>query len=196
MIQLVIGGSGSGKSEYAEMTAMVNCNQYKEDASMIYLATMQNYDRECQNKIDRHRKQRAGKHFETVECAKDLHLLNLKPTSCILLECLSNLLANEMYREDVKQRKKDVVEEILLGIRHLSDTTKNLIIVSNQVFSDGEAYDPETMKYIEQLGKLLEEISRMDVCTRVTEVVFSIPIELKNTEQIRKTEENKNVGIL
>ena len=54
MITLITGGSGSGKSAYAEkyICRVSNENGYKEK---YYIATMQVFDDEGQRKIDRHR---------------------------------------------------------------------------------------------------------------------------------------------
>ena len=40
------------------------------------------------------------------------------------------------------------MEEILQGIRQLKDRAKNLVVVTNEVFSDGISYDPDTMRYL------------------------------------------------
>ena len=50
MFILVTGGSGSGKSEFAENIAM------KLGGKMLYVATMKPYDDECLKRIERHKK--------------------------------------------------------------------------------------------------------------------------------------------
>ena len=67
MIVLVTGGSGSGKSAFAERL-IENLPREKR----VYAATMQVYDGESVRRVQRHRAQRAGLGFETVECPKDL----------------------------------------------------------------------------------------------------------------------------
>ena len=57
MITLIMGGSGSGKSAYAEDYALAQAGE----SSKYYIATMQIYDAEGQRKVERHRKLRAGK---------------------------------------------------------------------------------------------------------------------------------------
>lgn len=54
MITLVLGGSGSGKSAYAEHLLDGKTNKY-------YIATMQVYDAEGEKKVARHRRLRAEK---------------------------------------------------------------------------------------------------------------------------------------
>lgn len=71
MITLITGGSGSGKSAYAEkyICHVSNEKGYKEK---YYIATMQVFDDEGQRKIDRHRRLRAGKGFITIEQHRDI----------------------------------------------------------------------------------------------------------------------------
>ena len=97
MIHLVTGGSGSGKSEYAE-NWLTGIN--KKDGTYIYIATMQPYTEETMKKIERHHRLRAGKGFRTLEKYTDLSELEIPKNQGILLECISNLVANELYRED------------------------------------------------------------------------------------------------
>ena len=58
MITLITGGSGSGKSAYAEEQVLL-----EGEARRIYIATMYPYDEESHRRIDRHRRMRAGKGF-------------------------------------------------------------------------------------------------------------------------------------
>ena len=62
MMTVVTGGSGSGKSAFAE-DKIVSFGPAKR----IYSATMHPYDEESHKRVARHRKMRAGKGFETVE---------------------------------------------------------------------------------------------------------------------------------
>ena len=95
---LVIGGSGSGKSEFAEELAKtIEGNRH------IYLATMISSDDECDRKIMLHQKRREGMGFVTVEKPTRLTELidcgKIAKDDVILLECISNLLANEMFMQ-------------------------------------------------------------------------------------------------
>ena len=97
MILLVTGGSASGKSEYAENRALQLAKT--EQKKLIYLAAMKPFGEEAAKRIERHRQLRAGKGFETVECYTGLENLDFPEDSIILLECMSNLVANEMFEE-------------------------------------------------------------------------------------------------
>ena len=71
MMTVVTGGSGSGKSAFAE-DKIVSFGPAKR----IYIATMHPYDEESHKRVARHRKMRAGKGFETVECYTGLKNLD------------------------------------------------------------------------------------------------------------------------
>ncbi|MBC8585082.1 bifunctional adenosylcobinamide kinase/adenosylcobinamide-phosphate guanylyltransferase [Youxingia wuxianensis] len=172
MLWLIIGASASGKSEYAENLA-VSIGRKKR----IYIATMRPADDECLRRIARHQKMRAEKGFSTIECYCDLKKLKIPPQSTVLLECLSNLVANELYIGAGKNTESAVIE----GIRSLKKQAENLIIVSNEVFCDGEKYDPQTQEYIAVLGRLNQEIAK--IADTVIEIVYSIPIFHKGEER-------------
>ncbi len=127
MIYLVTGGSGSGKSAYAEekLCSLGNYNR-------IYFATMEVSDKEGRKKVERHRKLREGKAFTTIEQGKNLKEIKIPKNSLVLLECMSNLLANEMYAPG--GAGEDSVSEILEGVWNLDRQAKALVVVSNEVF--------------------------------------------------------------
>ena len=172
---LVIGGSGSGKSSYAEETAVsLAQSSYMKK---YYLATMQVFDEEGQSKVMRHRRLRSGKGFFTIEQPVNIHKATAKMAlgeKTVLLECISNLTANEMFSDEKMLEKEQVVEKIIKGIRMLKKETTHLIVVSNNVFEDGIVYDKETMEYIEVMGKINQELA--DMAEQVVEVVVGIPI--------------------
>ena len=176
MLELVTGGSGSGKSAYAESRI---CEWNRQDPKpLFYIATMYPYGEETEKKIERHRILRKGKGFETLEWYTGLKL-HLEEGSLqgsdVLLECMSNLVANEMYMESGAGCHAD--QAILEGIRELNQQCSNLVIVTNEIFSDGCSYDADTIRYIRLLGTL--NIWLAEKASLVTEVVYGIPIRQK-----------------
>ena len=97
----------------------------------------------------------------------------------VLLECMSNLTANEMYQEN--GAGEQTVEEILAGIRYLLGRVRHLVVVTNEIFSDGITYDPDTSRYQQYLGRINSEMGRM--ADTVTEVVYGIPIIVKGEQR-------------
>lgn len=174
MLIVVTGGSGSGKSLYAE--------EYVERLGArirIYLATMKPYGEEGIRKIRRHQEMRKERGFETVECYTGIHNLNFQEDSVILLECMSNLTANEMYKLD--GTKEHIADEIIQGIERIVHSVKHLVVVTNEVFSDGIDYGEETMQYIHTLGEINQRLARM--ADEVIEVVYSIPVFHKKRKE-------------
>ena len=177
MFVTVTGGSGSGKSEYSEnLLLKLDGNG---GGNRIYIATMEPFGEESIRRIKRHRAMRRGKGFETAECYTNLKSVafsdkNGKKPS-VLLECMSNLTANELYRED--GAGEQAVEEILTGIDMLLSRTENLVVVTNEVFSDGIHYGDSTEYYRKLLGKINRELASR--CDAYVEVVYSIPVYYK-----------------
>ena len=196
MLYIVTGGSGSGKSEYAEQTA-VQCRN-RTGGTLWYLATMRIWDDEGRKRVERHRRMRAAKGFETIERYTGLETLELRETfeelnpagldaeqetdslkywesrrvaqkQVLLLECMSNLVLNEFYDQE-----NGAEERILQGIKHLQKQCGDLINVTNEIFSDGVTYEPESERYIELLGRINRELGQM--ADSVTEVVYGIPL--------------------
>ena len=60
MMIVVTGGSGSGKSAYAERQIL-----QLGDMPRYYIATMENRDDESQKRVDRHRAMRAGMYVKS-----------------------------------------------------------------------------------------------------------------------------------
>lgn len=167
MITLVIGGSGSGKSDYAE-------SLLKDTEKKIYLATMPNNDLN-QARIERHIRRRADKGFITREKTSYFSELELPAGYEILLEDLPNLLANEMFNADGTVNE-NAYEIVIDDLSALIKNTDNLVIVSDDIFSSGIEYDPLTEKYMQILGRLHAWIAGRGT---VMEVIAGIALQEK-----------------
>lgn len=183
MMTLIIGGSGSGKSSYAENYIMLRSDEKQK----YYLATMQVFDEEGLKKIERHKILRKGKGFFTIEQPTDIQNAVKKMRGgekTALVECMSNLTANEMFSKELPRTAKQVTEEIVRGIKELKENLSHLVIVSNNVFEDGMVYDETTMEYMKAMGSINERLASM--ADEVVEVVVGIPIWMKRKEWIEK----------
>lgn len=175
MMVFVIGGSGSGKSAYAEELACTLAE--REDTAKYYLAAMQVFDQEDERRVARHRALRKGKGFLTIEQPVRIEsALDKMETGgrTVLLECISNLTANEMFSGTQTRGKEETAELILKGIARLRRNTTHLVVVSNNVFEDGIVYDPSTMDYLDVMGKINRQLAAW--ADRVVEVVAGIPV--------------------
>ncbi len=176
MTIFISGGSSSGKSGIAETKAVNLHKEYKTD-KLYYIATMHSYGKEGEERIKKHREMRFGKGFETLELynTKSINEYHFDKNSTILLECMSNLLANEMYDEATD--KIHIIENIIHTITNLISKCKNLVIVSNEIFNDYVFYDNECKKYIKNLGII--NINLVKLSDIAIESVYGVEIHHK-----------------
>ena len=167
MMILVTGGSGSGKSVFAE-----DCIVFFGNARRIYIATMYPFDEESKKRVKRHQAMRQGKGFDTLECYIGLARAAIPEGSTVLLECMSNLVANEMFQENGAH--ENTVEAVTGGVGFLQKQTKNLVIVTNEIFSEATEYQGDTKLYQEYLGMINQKLE--DMADEVVEVVYGIPV--------------------
>lgn len=200
MFHLITGGSGSGKSEYAE-SEVERLAHLTESEEKYYIATMFPYGEETLQKIRRHQQMRTGKGFVTLECYTDLDRLvasdpflgepSKRPT--VLLECMSNLLANECYMESGAQaRELDPVAEIEKGMETLLQCCEHVVVVTNEVFSDIPVESREMKIYLEYLGRINQWMAKR--ADQVTEVIYGIPLKKKRETVENFSTESANGG--
>ncbi|MBD5161171.1 MAG: bifunctional adenosylcobinamide kinase/adenosylcobinamide-phosphate guanylyltransferase [Oscillibacter sp.] len=168
MFTLIIGGSASGKSEFAESLILASPHMPR-----LYIATMEPFDEECRARIARHRRMRAEKQFETVECYTSLSGLRLAGGGCVLLECLGNLAANELYSPAGAGTAESALHAILSGVDALLKQCDDLVVVSNETFTGGNRYAGETDDYLHLLADANRALARR--ADRVCEVVCGLP---------------------
>lgn len=187
MMELVTGGSGSGKSAYAESAVCrlhgLLCRKTGERTPLYYIADMVPYGRETEEKIANHRRMRAGKGFLTLEWYQDLSGKLIQEGSpsmentCVLLECVSNLTANEMYMEGGAGER--TVEAVVRGVGLLKKKCRHLVVVTNDVFAESVPDSPEMTAYKQNLARI--SLALAEAADRVTEVVYGIPVCLKGS---------------
>lgn len=169
MFALVYGGSGSGKSEFAENLLQ---SQAGKASPLIYVATMYPGDGEARARIARHQAMRAHKGFETVELYTNLSTANIPHGSVVLVECLGNLVANEIFSP--AGAGAAALTAVVDGLDAVERRAGRVIVVSNDVFTDGVDYPPETEEYRRVLStahRILAEKSAL-----VVETVCGIPL--------------------
>ncbi len=166
MLTLVVGGAASGKSEYVERLVLQTA------LPRYYLATMQVWDAECAARVEKHRRMRAEKQFETLECPLHLGTVRLPARGTALLEDLGNLTANELY--DPAGAGETAASAILDGLDRLAAQCEHLVVVSNEVFSGGANYAGDTDRYLKALAQVNNALAaRADAVVRV---VCGIPV--------------------
>lgn len=179
MITFVYGGSGSGKSAFAEELS----GQY-DGSEKYYIATMKVFDEEGEKRVEKHRRQREGRNFKLIErpvriesvCADVAQEKSDGKKIFLLIECLSNLVANEMFSDGRIFLAEQVIERVVSGLTELFDFADDVVVVSNNIFEDGMSYDDSVCEYMYALGKINECICRK--ADRSYEVVVGIPLEI------------------
>lgn len=201
MLYLVTGGSGSGKSQYAENLAV---SRYAQTAGqggrLYYVAAMLPYDEESRQRVKSHQDMRKDKGFVTLEQYTHIEEIKAGAGDVILLECMSNLLANEMYHEngrlceelagqrmkqeavskeafEVKKLLELAEKAILTPLQALAKTADSVIVVTNEIFADGVEYEPETRCYQRLLGYINQRLAGQ--AEEAVEIVCGIPVFIK-----------------
>ena len=201
---LITGGSGSGKSAYGEKRILE-----AGEMTRYYIATMEVFGEEGRKKVERHKKLRQGKGFITIESPKDVGREKVLETiyaghpdsqngqtkledpekmektghrkRAVLLECVSNLTANEMFGSsygtelEPDRRIEALAEKICADIVKIDEAADFFAVITNEVGSDGEMYEKETLEYIRLLGLVNCRLAKM--ASEVVEVVYGIPVK-------------------
>ncbi|MEE0028071.1 MAG: bifunctional adenosylcobinamide kinase/adenosylcobinamide-phosphate guanylyltransferase, partial [Atopobiaceae bacterium] len=177
---LVVGGSGSGKSAYAEQLA---CSL---SPRRTYVATMESQSAEAQRRIARHRAQRDGLGFITIECSRALpvgdwpkhprfqsakwpkhprlqsakwpknpRFQSATPTGVALVEDLGNLVANALFAPDGSMGDPSaVVEDLARNVLDFSRTYEHVVVVGNLVGCEGASVYEATREWVRAVGTL------------------------------------------
>lgn len=157
------GGAKNGKSSLAQE---IVCAQ---SGAHYYLATMIPHDEEDLLRIRRHLDNRAGLGFQTVECGTQIlsALAQMEPDGAVLLDSVTALLANEMFRADgtLDTSAPARLEQELLAF---SRRMRCCVFVSDYLYADGCAYDAWTECYRRGLARLDRALAA--ACENVAEL--------------------------
>lgn len=177
----ISGGCKNGKSHYAQEISKQMSEE--QGVPLYYIATMEPTDEEDLARIARHRRERAGWGFETIECAHHIEdvLEKADPKGAFLLDSVTALLANEMFAS--KEPESDngldtgahirVAEELV----RLAEKTGNMVFVSDFIYAGGYDYDELTKGYMEGLAYIDRALAK--VCGQVIEFAYGQKIYYK-----------------
>ena len=173
----ISGGCKNGKSYYAQHLAK---QQAAEGKPLYYIATMQPADEEDQDRIRRHRQERDGWGFETIEQSGNIGSMDADFSGSLLLDSVTALLSNEMFRRDGSVDETAhfrIAEE--LG--QLATKSSNLVFVSDYIYSDAMKYDELTELYRKGLAWVDRTLAKK--CDAVIEVSFGSIQLLKGSDE-------------
>ena len=137
---------------------------------VIYVATMKPYDKEDEERINKHIQNRTGLNFITLEVERNLHEIvnSINQNDIILIDSITSLLTNEMFigNEIIKTPSGN----ILNGLKQIIIKAKNTVIVSDYIFNDAIEYDEVTENFKRELGIINKELAK--ICDNVMECSF------------------------
>ena len=163
MSTLISGGCKNGKSLWAQRIARAS------GRPLYYVATMIPRDDEDRERIRRHRLDRAGWGFETLERGGDIlsALDAADPRGAFLVDSVTALLANEMFAPDGVRMEapRRIADDLEAFVRRAPST----VLVSDFIYSDAALYDPLTEAYRAGLAAIDRRLARC--CDNVLEAV-------------------------
>lgn len=175
MTVLITGASKSGKSAVAEELAVALGRS--DGKRLYYVATMENNCESAHRRINAHRLARQGKSFITIECSRSVGQLVL-PDSTVLLECLTVLIANELFLPDGTMKDPvQTADYVFADLMRLAGSCRNLITVCSDVFCGGTAYSETVAAYLDVLSSVRNRFAAFS--TAVIEVTAGIPVYIK-----------------
>ena len=145
VLVLISGENNSGKSVYAEQLIT------QTKGRRYYIATMLPCTEDNNRRIEKHRIRRQGLGFETLECPYQVGDASVSADSVVLLEDITNLLANAVFEKDKN------VDDVFNDICALAERCRLLVAVTvSGLKTDG--YDEETSAYIDKLNEINQQL--------------------------------------
>lgn len=179
----VTGGVRSGKSSYAERRAIAL--QKESGTHLHYVATSRTYDREMENRVQRHKleRERSGAPWivhEQKTAINELFPL-FKKGDVVLVDCITTLVSNEFFRfsksnEPLWQEEnfqKRVEQKLGNMLNELKRVPCEPVLVSNEVFSDIATDDKDTEEYKRLLGRIHQHI--VSLSDEAIQIEYGIP---------------------
>lgn len=165
---LVLGGTRSGKSDYAMALA--------EAASKdrCYLATAKALDPEMADRIERHQQDRGEGWVTIEEPIKIAEEIGRSKSPVILLDCLTLWLSNLM---EAGLTDDEIAAEVQALSSAIESSCKDLIIVSNELGSGIVPTNPLARRFRDMAGLANQQIARS--CNEAYLLVAGLAQKLK-----------------
>jgi adenosylcobinamide kinase/adenosylcobinamide-phosphate guanylyltransferase len=174
MLTLVLGGARSGKSRYAQSLCA--------GRPAVYVATAKaGNDREMQQRIDRHRRDRPAT-WATVEEAEDVAsaALHARPANApVIVDCVTVWISNLLWKHR-DATVQDQEQAVVQAAGELADVgrRRNVIAVSNEV-GGGTVPDHPVARTFRDVHGLVNQLLAHEA-GRVVFVIAGLPIVLKD----------------
>jgi len=185
MLQLILGGTRSGKSVFAE-TQIEHLEAQNPNSKVSYIATAELFDQGMKDRAEQHADRRPS-HWQLIEAplklSEALNTLN-GPEHIILVDCLTLWLNNVIYyQEKNSQSQSDSInnssiEQSFDDLLHcLSAHQGNIVLVSNEVGLGILPMDKSTREFADYSGVLNQSIAK--IVQRAYLITAGLPITLK-----------------
>lgn len=167
-IHLILGGARSGKTRFAEQSALAR------SGPLYYLATAQAGDQEMAQRIHHHQQQRDAR-FMTIECATDLTTTLARcnqPGATLVVDCLTLWVTQQLTQSpDQWPAAKTALLEQLQQMRGYC------LLVSNEVGQGIVPLGELTRRFVDETGRLHQDIAQR--AQAVTLITAGLPLKLK-----------------
>ena len=163
-LTLVLGGARSGKSRFDENLAR------QHGGLRTYIATAEAFDDEMRQRIAKHREQRAGDGWVTIESTLDPASV-LPRDGLVLLDCVTVWLGNLMHHG------RDLRAEVAKLCAALEVCPAEVILVSNEV---GLSIVPENAmarRFRDEQGLANQALA--EIADNVYFIAAGLPLKLK-----------------
>ena len=178
---LILGGTRSGKSRFAEKTVLTQVQNSTHSAKFAhYVATAEALDDEMCARIQRHQtdryvtEQNATIPFkwnvieEPIKLADTLNQFSSNDT--VLVECLTLWLSNCLHHQCWEKQKQALLTTI-------KETDANIVMVSNETGQGIVPMNALSRDFIDEAGWLHQELA--ELCQHVSFVTAGIAQQLK-----------------
>lgn len=188
--ELILGGQKSGKSRRAEFLARDWLLQSPHHKAVL-IATAQPWDEEMQQRIARHKQDRAERVpglttiEEPLQLAQTIQRLS-QPDTLLVVDCLTLWLTNLLmpaHSETIQNASLnqpiagDFVDYSAMLSIAISGSLGPIVIVSNEIGLGVIPMGREVRAFVDALGKLNQDIAQ--VCDNVTFMAAGLPLSLK-----------------
>lgn len=182
----ISGGCKNGKSFFAQRLAKAAADNGSGCfVPLYYIATMRPVDAEDSERIARHRDERDGWGFITVEqpCRIEEILRKCDTSGSFLLDSLTALLADEMFPTD-GEVDGGASSRVAAGLMQVLSEIDSIVIVSDYIYSDAAIFDSLTEAYRKSLAEIDRVAARL--CDVVLEISYAGVIVHKGRELYEK----------
>lgn len=166
---LICGGAKSGKTMLAQRLCRTLARE--QGGRLVYLATLEPWDREDQRRVQRHRQERAGWGFVTLEEPRDLGQAPVQAGDVVLVDSLTAILGNLLF---LGPCPPDPAAFLLEGLAALWRRAGAVVAVSDDIFSDAALYTGDTEQFRLLLGQLHQGAAKG--CDTLVECVAGLPL--------------------